>query len=102
MQVQVIFIFIGQIWGTRASTSVFLQHNWPITGALWCGCVGGAILVLFTRGPNEARKSTVGWSGGSRLRKDRPVLAQSEGKAGEKMEEGMDLEMRGKSDEART
>ena len=99
--VQVIFIFIGQIWGTRASTSVFLQHNWPITGALWCGCVGGAILVLFMRGPNEGRKTIFGWKGGANFRKDKPLLAEPEGKPGEATVESMDLESRGKSEEVR-
>lgn len=79
----VICIFIGQLWGTRASTSIFLGQGYSVTGAFWMACVCLGISVLFLRGPNEERKAIMGWKCGANLRKNKTAepLEEKQGEA---------------------
>lgn len=59
-------IFMGQIMGTAAGTSVFNRHGWRAAAALNVGWQGFCILALLVRGPYCPRYTWLGYKGGLR------------------------------------
>ncbi|TFY51898.1 hypothetical protein EVJ58_g10320 [Rhodofomes roseus] len=79
-------LFIGQVIGTSASTTVFLQHGWRVCYGMalaWTGLQG---LILLFRGPHCPKTTWIGpWTGGFKLRKPRaapPAPAPRRGAGG--------------------
>ncbi|EKM56194.1 uncharacterized protein PHACADRAFT_63801, partial [Phanerochaete carnosa HHB-10118-sp] len=66
--VLIMSIFIGQIIGTAAGTSLFTHHGWRAAAALSLGCESFCLFVLFVRGPHCTRYTWFGWEGGSAWR----------------------------------
>ncbi|KAJ7058933.1 major facilitator superfamily domain-containing protein [Mycena amicta] len=70
--VNVLSIFLGQVTGTAAGTSIYLAHGWRVCAAFSVGLCIAQLVVLLLRGPHCTRYTWVGWqSGWAPVRKPR-------------------------------
>ncbi|KAJ7465388.1 major facilitator superfamily domain-containing protein [Mycena galericulata] len=80
--VNVLSIFLGQVMGTSAGTSVYLAHGWRVCAAFSVGLCGWQLLILLARGPHCGRYTWAGWEGGwaalRRRRQQMEVEGESE------------------------
>jgi predicted MFS family arabinose efflux permease len=60
-------VFCGQLMGTAVGNKLYAEGGWIYSGSASVGCIGGALIVCFARGPWEKR--WVGWSGGWGVRR---------------------------------
>ncbi|EIW74210.1 MFS general substrate transporter [Coniophora puteana RWD-64-598 SS2] len=67
--VLILSTFTGQVAGTSAGTTVFLQYGWRALGGFMMALCGFMILILFVRGPHVSRYRWVGYQGGFESRK---------------------------------
>ncbi|CAK5283706.1 unnamed protein product [Mycena citricolor] len=81
--VNVLSLFLGQVAGTAAGTSVYLQHGWRMTGVLALSFSVWQIIVLLARGPHCERYTWFGWQGGWQMRKTLDSSAEIPEKSGD-------------------
>ncbi|KAF7318655.1 MFS superfamily [Mycena chlorophos] len=62
--VNVLAIFMGQVAGTAAGTSIYLAHGWRICAAFSLALCAAQLLMLLVRGPHCERYTWVGWQSG--------------------------------------
>jgi hypothetical protein len=65
----IISLFLGQMMGSSAGSSLYENHGWTASSSLSLGFLGVALVVLLTRGPHAQK--WIGWDGGTRIRKVR-------------------------------
>jgi hypothetical protein len=65
----IISLFLGQMMGSSAGSSLYEVHGWTASSSLSLGFLVVAILVLLARGPHAQK--WIGWDGGARMRKVR-------------------------------
>ncbi|KAJ7776834.1 major facilitator superfamily domain-containing protein [Mycena maculata] len=66
----VLSLFIGQLMGTAAGTTVFTTYGWRPAAALNMGFYVWILIVIMLRGPHCARFTWFGYEGGWEARKD--------------------------------
>lgn len=66
----IISLFLGQMMGSSAGSSLYDHYGWTASSSLSLGFLGLAILILLSRGPHAQR--WIGWDGGARMRKLMP------------------------------
>jgi hypothetical protein len=71
-------IFVGQILGTAAGTSVYNRHGWRAAAALNLGWQGFCVLALLVRGPYCPRYTWFGYKGGLHAQKREPAQKRLE------------------------
>ncbi|KAJ9102452.1 hypothetical protein QFC21_002852 [Naganishia friedmannii] len=69
----IISLFLGQMTGSSAGSSLYDHHGWTASSSLSVGFLALAMIILFSRGPHAQK--WVGWDGGARLSK---VIGESE------------------------
>ncbi|KAM0756557.1 MFS general substrate transporter [Meredithblackwellia eburnea MCA 4105] len=67
--VYIFSIFCGQLIGTKAGTTVYLNSGYRASGGLCLGLIGWMLMILLLRGPHLPIDRWVGWAGGWELRK---------------------------------
>lgn len=68
----IIFLFLGQTMGSAVGTRLYTRHGWWASQSFAVGCVVGALLVSFSRGPWQGEDSWFGYSRGLSFRKVSP------------------------------
>ncbi|KAL2873750.1 hypothetical protein SGCOL_011064 [Colletotrichum sp. CLE4] len=63
-------VFCGQLTGTAVGNRLYAQGGWKYSAGTSIGFIGLSLIITMLKGPQE--KSWIGWSGGSKLRKDAP------------------------------
>ncbi|GHJ87700.1 hypothetical protein NliqN6_4102 [Naganishia liquefaciens] len=63
----IISLFLGQMMGSSAASSLYDHYGWTASSSLSLGFLGLAILILLSRGPHAQK--WIGWDGGARMRK---------------------------------
>ena len=86
----IISLFLGQMMGSSAASSLYDHYGWTASSSLSLGFLGLAILILLSRGPHAQK--WIGWDGGTRMRKLRPedkekAVEDSAGMGSEKTED---------------
>jgi len=67
--VMIVAIFIGQVMGTAVGSKVFLENGWRAAAGLSLAWQGWQLAIILARGPHCARKTWLGWQGGTLMRK---------------------------------
>jgi hypothetical protein len=63
----IISLFLGQMTGSSAGSSLYDHHGWTASSSLSVGFLALALVILFSRGPHAQK--WLGWDGGARLTK---------------------------------
>lgn len=63
----IISLFLGQMMGSSAGSSLYENHGWTASSSLSLGFLAMALAVLLARGPHAQK--WIGWDGGARMRK---------------------------------
>ncbi|WYZ35192.1 hypothetical protein EsH8_I_001468 [Colletotrichum jinshuiense] len=61
-------VFCGQLTGTAVGNRLYAQGGWKYSGGATIGFIGLSLVITMLKGPREKR--WIGWSGGTKLRKD--------------------------------
>ncbi|KAK8192756.1 hypothetical protein M8818_007928 [Zalaria obscura] len=69
--------FCGQLVGTAAGNHLYARGGWIVSGSFSVGCIGGALIFCFVRGPWE--EGWIGWSGGWSIKKKSRESADGKG-----------------------
>ncbi|KAH8651364.1 major facilitator superfamily domain-containing protein [Xylariales sp. PMI_506] len=78
-----VFAFSGQLTGTAVGNRLYAQGGWIWSGSCNIALVVAGIIVCLARGPRET--GWVGWTGGWKLRKDKPAQSEKPTEAAEKV-----------------